>query len=95
MLKKTSLIVMLALLASGCTREVYLQEVPCTDCQPEPVIEEPCQELTPTCCPEMAMQTQFQVYQVYEVPVVPVVYQPCCTMVPVSNCSTCHTAYSY
>ena len=41
MLKKTSFILMLALLATGCTREVYLQPVPCDDCQPCDDCKEP------------------------------------------------------
>jgi len=41
MLKKSSFILMLALLATGCTREVYLQPVPCDDCQPCDDCKEP------------------------------------------------------
>lgn len=79
MLKKTSLVLALALLMSGCTREVYLQEVPCVDCQP--CVEDTCREV----------QTEIQVYQVYDYAPQPVVYNPCgCTTctAPVRNCRT-------
>lgn len=91
MFSKTRIMALTVLLISGCTREVYLQKVPCVDC--EPCVEEPCQELTPTCCPELAMQTEVQVYQVYDNVPQPVSYTPC----PRQNCqvekpvSNCHT----
>lgn len=83
--KFTSLLMLTALFLSGCTREVYLQPVPCTDCQPC----EHCTDLTPECCPEIAETTEILVYQVYDVPVVPTCYQPCMTCeAPRSNCRT-------
>jgi len=84
MLKKTSLVLALVLLASGCTREVYLQKVPCVDCEP---CVEPCTELTPACCPELAVQTEIQYYQVYDYPPQPVTYSPC-GGVPMKHCRT-------
>ncbi len=91
MLKKPSLILALAILLSGCTREVYLQAVPCVegDC------ECACTSQTRECCPETAMMTETIRYQVYDVPVVPVVYTPCCdpcaTVVPVITTTTTTT----
>lgn len=87
MQNKKSLVLMLALMAAGCTREVYLQPVPCVDCEPEPVVEEPCPE------PVKEVQT----YQVFE----PCPCQPVCvTCVPVCVtcqpvCTTCQTTYTY
>ena len=54
----------MVLLACGCTREVYLQEVPCENCQPkeevicdEPVKEAPVYEfIEPTPAPEPVCQ---------------------------------------
>lgn len=101
MLNKTSLTLLLALLASACTREVYLQRVPCVDCEPEPQVqvEEVCPEEKPV----------EEVYKVYDqVPVAPVpapvpvcptcvvptcVVYPCPVMVPV--CPTCNYTYTY
>jgi len=83
--KFKSLLLLTALFLSGCTREVYLQPVPCTDCQPC----EHCTDLTPECCPEIAETTEILVYQVYDVPAVPTCYQPCSTCeAPRSNCRT-------
>ena len=74
MIKKINAILIPMLALCGCTREVYLQEVPCVDCQPQ--IEEPCPELEP----------QTVVYQVYEAPMV----QPCpCTCAYQTCCQTC------
>ena len=64
MFKKTSFVLGLLLLAGGCTREVYLQPVPCVDC--EPCEEAPCDDLTPECCPELAMQTKTLLFEVYD-----------------------------
>ncbi len=70
MLKSTSLIIAAAMLMSGCTREVYLQAVPCTeDC-------EPCTSYTDV-CPELEMQTVTMQYQVYDVPAPVTTYTPC------------------
>jgi len=83
--KFKSLLLLTALFLSSCTREVYLQPVPCVDCEPCPQ----CTDLTPECCPEIAEQTQILVYQVYDVPAVPTCYQPCATCeAPKSNCRT-------
>lgn len=74
MLKKSSLLLAFAILLSGCTREVYLQAVPCVegDC------ECPCQSETRECCPETAMMTETIRYQVQDVAAAPTVYTPCC-----------------
>lgn len=74
MLKKTTLLLASAILLSGCTREVYLQAVPCVegDC------ECACTSQTRECCPETAMMTETIRYQVYDIPAAPVVYTPCC-----------------
>ena len=85
MLKKTSLILCLPLIFSACTREVYLQRVPCTECGCPDVV---CPAPTPDCCMEVAEQTEIQVFRVYDVPAQPVVYQPCVEEAPQSNCRT-------
>ena len=85
MLKKASLILCLPLILQACTREVYLQKVPCTECGCPGVV---CPEPVPTCCQEIAEQTEIQVFRIYDVPVQPVVYQPCVEEVPVSPCRT-------
>lgn len=73
MVKKSTLLLTSIILLSGCTREVYLQSVPCVegncDC--------PCISETRECCPETQMQTQTIRYQIIDGPVVPVTYQPC------------------
>ncbi|MBO5284645.1 MAG: hypothetical protein J6B00_02080 [Alphaproteobacteria bacterium] len=78
MLKKSYVILSLARLAAGCTKEVYLQAVPCVEgnCDPKPVVAlvpEPCG------CPELIMQTQTISYQMVDVPspATTYVYQPC------------------
>ena len=81
MLKKASLILVL-LAITGCTREVYLQQVPCADCEPCPK----CRDLTPECCPELAMQREIQLYEVYEPVVTPC--QPACITTPCANTVT-------
>lgn len=75
MLKKASLLLALATILSGCTREVYLQAVPCAEgeCECE------CTSQTRDCCPEMAMVTETIRYQVEDVTAAPVVYAPCNT----------------
>ena len=85
--KFTKLILMSALFLSGCTREVYLQPVPCVDCQPC----SHCTDLTPECCPEIAETTETIVYQVYDVPAAPTCYQPCPTCMTVSEPRPCRT----
>lgn len=72
MLKTTSLIIAAAMLMSGCTREVYLQAVPCAEnnCKPCSYTET---------CPELEMQTVTVQYQVYDVPAPAVTYTPCGT----------------
>jgi hypothetical protein len=63
MLKKVICLMSLSIALSGCTREVYLQAVPCEDCKPCP-----CDNAqTGDCCPETAMQTEIQVYQLEDV----------------------------
>lgn len=91
MIKKTNAILISMLALCGCTREVYLQEVPCADCQPQ-VVEEPCPELVP----------QTVVYQVYEAPVCPCTctYQTCCQTCCTVNCQVTYqtqytTTYTY
>ncbi len=74
MLKKSSLILTLAILLSGCTREVYLQAVPCVEGE----CECSCESQTRECCPETAMLTETIRYQVYDVPSAPTVYTPVC-----------------
>lgn len=90
MLKKSSFILMLALLAAGCTHEVYLQPVPCDDCQPCGDCKEP--------------EVVQEVYEVVKpAPVCPC-YTPCYTCtVPtcttytytVPTCTTCQPTYTY
>ena len=80
MLKRSYSVLFLALLASGCTREVYLQAVPCVEgnCEPEPVVvPAPVPAPCPCGCPELMMQTETINYQVVDMPVP--VYQPCST----------------
>ena len=86
MLKRTSLILCLPLIFSACTREVYLQKVPCTECGCPDVV---CPEPTPDCCMEVAEQTEIQVFRVYDAPIQPVVYQPCVEVVPVVPVTPC------
>lgn len=87
MLKKSYYILCLALMAAGCTKEVYLQAVPCVEgnCEPEPVVvPAPCE-----CgCPELMMQTETISYQVVDVPArtMTYTYQPCAMQQ--SNCRT-------
>lgn len=69
MLKNLVILGTLGLLAAGCSREVYLQSVPCTNgCQPCPATE---------VCTEIAEQTEIQKFVVYDVPAKPVKYIPC------------------
>ena len=65
MLNKSYILAGLAALAlAGCTREVYLQPVPC-----EPECPScPCFVGASECCPETAVQTVVTTYQVYDVP---------------------------
>lgn len=89
MLNKTTTALALILLACGCTREVYLQEVPCEDCQP-------CEE--DTC---QAPVTEVQTYEFIEPAPAPApepVCQPSCPMpacvvypCPVVTCTPCAT----
>ena len=96
-MKKINTILISMLALCGCTREVYLQEVPCADCQPQ-VVEEPCPELEP----------QTVVYQVYEAPVVacPCVCAyymtcmtpccpTCCQQTTTQQTTTTQTTYTY
>lgn len=71
MLKKTILFVAAVFSLSGCTREVYLQAVPCEEdnCKP-------CASYTQS-CPELEMQTVTVQYSVYDVPAPKTVYTPC------------------
>lgn len=73
MLNKSYILAGLAALAlAGCTREVYLQPVPC---EPEcPGC--PCFVGASECCPETAVQTVVTTYQVYDVPAPTVTYIP-------------------
>lgn len=77
MVKKSTLLLTAAILLSGCTREVYLQAVPCAegncDC--------PCVSETRECCPETQMLTETIQYQVIDGPVVTPTYTPCCPQV--------------
>lgn len=82
MQNKFYLILALAAMACGCTREVYLQQVPCTDCEPceEEECQEPVQEVVepapaPVCQPTCVVPTCY-------------VY-PCA----VSTCTPCATTY--
>ena len=84
MLKKASLVLALMMM-TGCTREVYLQPVPCADCEPKPC--ERCTDLTPECCPELAMHREIQVYEVYE----EIPCQPTCVNNPCANTVTTTT----
>lgn len=70
MLKK-SIIITLLFIVSACTREVYLQPVPCVEgsCQ-----ECPCKDGALECCAELKKQTEIQHYQIYDVPSQPTVY---------------------
>jgi len=87
MIKKTNAILIAMFALCGCTREVYLQEVPCADCQPQ--IEEPCPELEP----------EIVVYHVYEAPMVQAC--PCTCSYQMSCQTTCcqqtttQTTYTY
>ena len=88
MLKKSCLILSLMLVASGCTREIYLQAVPCTEgnCGQKEVIE----ALPPCGCPELMMQTKTITYHVVDVPSPKVTYVNRCDN-DVKNCKTvCH-----
>lgn len=88
-MKKSNLAFALILLACGCTREVYLQEVPCEDCQPceEDICKEPVQEvqtyefIEPAPAPEPAPVCQ------PTCPMPACVYYPC----PVVTCTPCAT----
>ena len=94
MLNKTTTAFALILLACGCTREVYLQEVPCEDCQPceEETCQEPVTEIQtyefvePAPAPAPAPACQPTCPQpacvVYPCPVV--TCTPCATVVPVA-----------
>ena len=74
MLNKSYILAGLAALAlAGCTREVYLQPVPC---EPE-CPSSPCFVGASECCPETAVQTVVTTYQVYDVPAPTVTYIPC------------------
>lgn len=69
MLKNLIILGTLGLLAAGCSREVYLQSVPCAKgCQPCPTTE---------VCPEIAEQTENQKFIMYDVPSTPTNYIPC------------------
>lgn len=70
MLKK-SIIITLLFIISACTREVYLQPVPCVEgsCQ-----KCPCEKGALECCEELKQQTEIQHYQVYDVPTPPTTY---------------------
>lgn len=61
------------LMLSGCTREVYLQPVPCEEDCPKC----PCFVGASECCPETAVQTVVTTYQVYDVPAPAVTFVPC------------------
>ncbi|MCM1324539.1 MAG: hypothetical protein NC218_10485 [Acetobacter sp.] len=87
MLKKSSLLLALAILLSGCTREVYLQAVPCA----EGNCECPCISETRECCPETAMMTETIQYQVYDVPAREVTYIPCPTKKTTKTTTTTRT----
>lgn len=75
MLKKSFAAGCVAILTlAGCTREVYLQPVPCeTDECPAC----PCYIGAEETCPETEMETVIQTYQVYDVPAPSVTYAPC------------------
>ncbi len=73
MQKKSLVLALFLMLLGGCTREVYLQPVPCTEGCPSC----PCFVGASECCPETAAQTEIQTYQVYDVPAPAVTYQPC------------------
>ncbi len=81
-MKSTSLLAAAALLLmSGCTREVYLQAVPCAEGNCEP-----CTAYTDT-CPELELQTVTVQYQVYDIPAPKVEYVPCADT-PTRRCRT-------
>lgn len=62
MVKTLSVVVAVVALCGGCTREVYLQSVPCVEgeCQP-------CYVGQTEVCPEVEMQTVRQTFEVYDV----------------------------
>lgn len=84
MAKTSTLLVSLAILLSGCTREVYLQKVPCVegDCEC-PYVSKMRED-----CPQTKMQTKRTQYQLIEPVVVPVAYVPV-TYVPVTYVPSC------
>jgi len=90
MVKKSTLLFTAAILMSSCTREVYLQSVPCVegDCG--------CQCFTESgeCCPETEMLKETIRYQVIDspvVPVAPVTYTPCYTVPYTPSCTVTYT----
>lgn len=80
MLKKTHLLLALILCATGCTREVYLQSVPCVEC------EESCPCIgSLDCCEETVTKTNTYVFEIEDVPATPTTYKPCAQK---RNCRT-------
>lgn len=76
MARSAFILTVLAVLAAGCTREVYLQPVPCEEgCAP--CAEEPCFAREADCCPELKAVTVRQTYYVSDVPSAPTTYVPC------------------
>lgn len=79
MSKKNTTLIAAILLISGCTREVYLQEVPCVDneCSPCPAVVAPCPPEKLECCPEIKAETTTEKYLVQDVPSAKITYVPC------------------
>lgn len=82
MVKKRTTLLAAIILLSGCTREVYLQEVPCVegDC------DCPCVAENRECCPETEMLTETITYQVTDMPTAPSTYTPCNTTTTTRTC---------
>ena len=87
MVKTSTLLLTSVILLSGCTREVYLQKVPCAegDC------EWPYVSKTREDCEETKALTHVMQYQIIDVPVVPVTYVP---VVPVTYVPCCNNTTS-
>jgi len=82
MVRNVGMLLLGMAMLAGCSREVYLQPVPCEEECPEC----PCFIGADECCPETAMQTEVQSFQVYDVPAKATDYVPCEEEEERSNC---------